>query len=67
MSQQPCEEGKAGIIFLQRQENSDSGTSLAVQQLRLHTSTEGLQVRSLVGELRFHMLPGVGKKKKKQW
>ena len=34
------------------------GTSLAVPWLRLHLPTQGVQVRSLLGELRFHMLSG---------
>ena len=33
-------------------------TSLAIQWLRLHLPTQGVQVQSLVGELRSHM-PGV--------
>ena len=41
------------------------GTSLAVQWLGLCTSTTGTQVRSLVSELRSHMLSGTAKKKKK--
>ena len=32
------------------------GTSLMVQQLRIHLPTWGTQVRSLVGQLRTHML-----------
>ena len=32
-----------------------SGTSLAVQRLRLHLPVQGVQVRSLVRELRSHM------------
>ena len=37
-----------------------------VQWLRLHASTAGAQVRSLVGELRSCMPHGVVKKKKKK-
>ena len=39
-------------------------TSLAVQWLRLDTSTAGGTVQSLVRELRFHMQHGVAKKGK---
>ena len=42
------------------------GTSLVVQWLKLRTSVQGEQVRSLVRELRFRMLRGVAKKKTKQ-
>ena len=31
------------------------GTSLVVQWLRIRLAMQGMQVRSLVGELRFHM------------
>ena len=41
------------------------GTSLAVRWLGLRTSTTGTQVRSLVSELRSHMLSGAAKKKGK--
>ena len=41
------------------------GTSLVVQWLKLRTSVQGEQVRSLVRELRFRMLRGVAKKKNK--
>ena len=34
------------------------GTSLVVQWLRIHLPMQGTQVRSLVRELRFHMLQG---------
>ena len=47
--------------------NTTVGTSLAVQWLRLHASTAGARVQSLVGELRSHMpLCAVQKKNKKQ-
>ena len=39
-------------------------TSLAVQWLRLYTSTAGGIVRPLVRELRFHMQHGMAKKEK---
>ena len=38
------------------------GTSLAVQWLRIHASTAGARVRSLVTELRVHMPRGAAKK-----
>ena len=41
------------------------GTSLAVQWLRLHLPVQGVRVRSLVGELRSHMLRGQKKTPKK--
>ena len=40
------------------------GTSQAVQWLRLHASTAGAQIRSLVRELRYHKPQNVAKKKK---
>ena len=39
------------------------GTSLVIQWLRHHVSTAGVQVRSLVGELRSHMPCNVTKNK----
>ena len=42
------------------------GSSLAVQWLGLCTPNPRSQVRSLVRELRFHMLCGAAKKKKKR-
>ena len=44
---------------------NQSGTSLRVQWLRLHTSLQGTRVQSLVGELRSQMLSSATKKKKK--
>ena len=41
--------------------SSPRKTSLAVPWLELHTSTVGSQVRSLVGELRSHVLHGMAK------
>ena len=38
------------------------GTCLAVQWLRICTSSQGAEVQSLVEELRSHMLCGVSKK-----
>ena len=35
-----------------------TGTSLAIQWLRLHLSMQGVQVQSLVRELRYHMPHG---------
>ena len=35
--------------------NYTLGTSLVVQQLRIHPAMQGMSVRSLVGELRPHM------------
>ena len=43
-----------------------TGTSLAVQWLRLHLPMQGVQVRSLVGKLRFHMRCGQKTKNIKQ-
>ena len=43
----------------------NTGTSLAVLWLRLRTSTAGARVRSLVRELRAHMLRGTAKTKNK--
>ena len=45
--------------------SSRGGTSLAVQQLRLHLPMQGVGVQSLVRELRSHM-PHSQKKKKRQ-
>ena len=42
------------------------GISLAVQWLRLRLSMQGVQIRSLVGELRSHMPPGQKNKNIKQ-
>ena len=42
------------------------GSSLAVQWLGLCTPNPRSQVRSLVRELRFHMLCGAAKKKKRE-
>ena len=41
------------------------GTSLVVQELRLHLPVQEVQVRSLARELRSHM-PGAKKKKKQK-
>ena len=41
-----------------------SGTSLVVQWLGLHASTQGARVRSLVGELRSCKMCSAAKKKK---
>ena len=35
--------------------NCTQGTSLVVQQLRIHLAMQGMSVRSLVGELRPHV------------
>ena len=37
-------------------QNVNRGTSLVVQWLRIHLAMQGIQVRSLVGELRSHTL-----------
>ena len=42
---------------------TNGGTSLVSQWLRVHASKEGAQVQSLVGELRSHMPRGHGQKK----
>ena len=44
--------------------NDDSGNSLVVQWLGLHTLTAMGRVESLVGELRSHKPRGLAKKKK---
>ena len=36
--------------------NAPSGTSLVIQWLKVHLAMQGTRVRSLVGELRFHVL-----------
>ena len=46
--------------------SSRGGTSLAVQQLRLHLSMQGVGVQSLVRKLRSHMPHSQKKKKKKK-
>ena len=45
--------------------SSRGGTSLAVQQLRLHLSVQGVGVQSLVRKLRSHM-PHSQKKKEEE-
>ena len=48
----------------------ETGTSLAVQCLRVHASKAGGTIQSLVGEIRSHMLHAAAKKlkkKKKKW
>ena len=45
------------------QDKKGSGSSLVVQWLRLHASTSGDRVRSLVGEVRSCMPQGAAKKK----
>ena len=52
----------------ERDWNSPPGTSLVVQWLRLHFTIEGVQVQSLVGELRSHKPLGQkAKTKQKQY
>ena len=42
------------------------GTSLVVQWLRIHLAMQGLEVQSLVEELRSHKPGGTGLRKKKK-
>ena len=53
---------QAKLICAKGNQNCGYWTSLAVQCLRLHTSTSGAQVRSMVGELKSYMLCSMAKK-----
>ena len=57
----PAVEGKVNLIQTVRL----LGTCLVVQWLRLHAPVQGVQVQSLVRELRYHMQCGVGKNENK--
>ena len=54
---------KSNLVSDNFRDTRESGTSLAVQWLRLCTSTAGAWVPSLVRELTFHILCGMAKKK----
>ena len=48
-------EGGAKAPSLKRNQDSGAGTSLVVRWLRIYLPVQGMWVRSLVWELRFHM------------
>ena len=50
--------GEKVSYFILQINYNHAGTSLAVQWLRIHLPMQGTWVRSLVGELRSHMLQG---------
>ena len=54
---------KISNLHFSKNYSIERGTSPAIQWLKPCASNAGLQIQSLVGELRFHVLCGMAKKK----